>query len=171
MKTHESGVPQMAPQDDDNSDDDSSDIESSTTETAPKKAAKKEKKKVKGKKEKKAKGKPTSAKAVARSLKSVPKSRGRIARTDLTPENATANEMKILKLLYSPKGERKPFTIKEIQKGAFTGSNTSKTRNTLRPLVKFGWLEQVEGINPATKKPYRGTYRLTEKGRKRGLKA
>lgn len=173
MMTNESSVPAMAVEDDEDpgiegeGDDENEIHDEEPAKKEPVKA--KKEKKVKAKKEK-PKGKaPAKAKAEKRSLKSVPAKRGRQARTELTPENATKAEMKILRLVYSPKGERQPFTIKEIQKKAFGGTNTSRTRNTLRPLVKFGWIEQVEGINPETKKPYRGTYRLTEKGRKRGL--
>lgn len=165
MKTDES-VPQLAPDLEDDLEGDSENEIPEAPSGVKHGKSKKEKKIVKEKKVKKTKAK--KGKSVA--LKVV-KPRGRVARAELTPENASKDEMKLLKFLFTAKGERKKATIKELQKEVFGGKNTSKTRNTLRPLVKFGWFKQVTGMNPETKRPYRGTYQLTEKGRKRGLRS
>jgi hypothetical protein len=89
--------------------------------------------------------------------------RGKPERTELKITDMTPEELKILRAVFTPKGDRPSHKINDLQAKCFgkekTGSST--TRNSLRRLVKFGWLEKAD----------RGAYRLTEKGRKRGIKA
>ncbi len=79
---------------------------------------------------------------------------------ELPFDKLNKDEVKIVKSVYAPKGERKAKSIRELQ-ASIGGKDTSPTRNALRRLVRGGWLEKFE----------RGTYRLTEKARKRGVKA
>jgi hypothetical protein len=70
------------------------------------------------------------------------------------------DELKLVKHMYSKSGERKPYSIKDL-KAVVGGKTTLRVRNALRRPVRGGWLEKVD----------RGQYRLTEKGRKRGIGA
>ena len=76
---------------------------------------------------------------------------------NLTAEDLNPNEVKVMKLAMKGEG---PKTIVELAK-AFTGKNkktaNSWTRNSLRRLVRGGFLAKVE----------RGAYRATGKGRRR----
>jgi DNA-binding transcriptional regulator PaaX len=70
------------------------------------------------------------------------------------------DELAVISTLYGKgSGERKPFGLKDLQQKAFKGNGTtSPARNALRRLRRTGWVEAVK----------RGTYRITNKGRKRG---
>jgi hypothetical protein len=69
-------------------------------------------------------------------------------------------EQKIVTAAFSKKGERKAYSIKDLMKVVGVKAS-SPIRNGLRKPVRGGWLEKFD----------RGTYRITEKARKRGLKA
>lgn len=111
---------------------------------------------------KKASVKTKSAKGAKKSAKKAKKATSPQAQTaeaikDLSFDKLNKDEQKIVKAVYTPKGDRKPFTIKELM--AATKLKTSPVRNGLRRPVRGRWLEPVD----------RGTYRLTEAGRKRGI--
>lgn len=110
------------------------------------------------------KGKPSSS---AKPKKTAEKKtegakRGKPARDELKVADMTSDEVKLLRTVFTPKGDRPSHKINDLQAKCFgkEKSGSSTTRNTLRRLVKFGWLEKAD----------RGAYRLTEKGRKRGIK-
>lgn len=103
--------------------------------------------------------------------------RGKPARTELQIADMTSDELKLLRNLYTPKGPRDGKTLHELQKATWPKEKgTSKVRNTLRRLVKFGWLELQEPTKAEAAAHEKdggrlySRYRLTEKGRKRGLK-
>lgn len=80
---------------------------------------------------------------------------------ELPWEKLNDDEKKLLRATFKAKGDREPFAIKTLQGYLTPGKikDTSRTRNALRRLVRGGWYEKYE----------RGTYRWTDKGRKRGL--
>jgi hypothetical protein len=79
---------------------------------------------------------------------------------DLAVDDMNPGEKKVLAFLYSNKGERKAYTLSEITKSCFRKSpGTSWARNALRRLVRGAWAEKYE----------RGTYRITDKARKRNF--
>ena len=87
---------------------------------------------------------------------------------ELGVDKMNKNEVKIVKGIFTKSGERKPHTIKELQ-SLIGGKSTSPARNALRRLVRAGWIEHtILATDDKNKK--RGVYRLTEKGRKRGVK-
>lgn len=125
-----------------------------------------------------------SAKKAAASKKSVATKkpaktgrRGKPERTELKVNEMSADETKLLKALWADKGPREGKPLHELQKQLWPKvKGTSKVRNTLRRLVKFGWLElqeptqqEIAAHEKAGKGRLYSKYRLTEKGRKRGL--
>lgn len=80
------------------------------------------------------------------------------------------DEVKIVKAVFTPSGDRKAKTIRELQSaiGGGKDADTSPARNALRRLVRGGWLEHAA---VSTAKGGKATgYRLTAKAQKRGLK-
>jgi len=121
-------------------------------EKATKKAAKKVAKKV----VKKASTKAAKKAAAPGSAKSPQAQSG--PEMELPFDKMNRVEQKIVRALYSKKGERKPHTIKELMKIVGVKSS-SPIRNGLRRPVRGRWIEKFD----------RGTYRITEAGRKRGI--
>jgi hypothetical protein len=125
--------------------------------------------------------KPPPAKAKAKvKAKSKPKAKASVkakAKSDqgqggspisLDVDRMNKNELKIVKGIFSPKGERPAHTIKTLQSMITKSTkSTSPARNALRRLVRAGWLEKTEIKLAKDKK--RKAYRLTEKARKRGI--
>jgi hypothetical protein len=81
---------------------------------------------------------------------------------ELKVSKMSKDEKKLVTAIYTPKGDRKPHTIRELQTvlGGSLKAPTTPARNALRRLVRAGWFEKAD----------RGSYKLTEKGRKRGIK-
>lgn len=122
------------------------------------------------------KGAPSAkAKAARGKLVKAPRVRGR---TELSIEEMTDAERKLLRTLYTPSGPRVMKALHELQKEIWPKkTGTTMVRNTLRRLVKFGWLEvatptKAELAAHAKAKSGRlySKYQVTEKGRKRGIK-
>lgn len=86
---------------------------------------------------------------------------------ELGVDKMNEGEAKIVKGIFTKKGERKGHTIKELQAFIDSKKDTSPTRNALRRLVRAGWVEKTVIVDAEGKK--KNGYRLTEKGRKRGL--
>jgi len=103
--------------------------------------------------------------------------RGKAPRTELPVAEMNKDERKVLETLYSSSGPREGKALHELQKTCWPKiKGTSKARNTIRRLVKFGWLElqeptkqEIAAHEKAGKGRLYSKYRLTEKGRKRGL--
>jgi hypothetical protein len=103
--------------------------------------------------------------------------RGKPPRTELKFADLSPVELKLIKALWSDKGPREGKPLHELQKQLWPREKgTVKVRNTLRRPVKFGWLELQEPSKQeqaAHEKAGKGRlysrYRITEKGRKRGL--
>jgi hypothetical protein len=79
---------------------------------------------------------------------------------DLGYGDLNDNERKVV-AVFKGKGERKPKTIADLAKECFPSKKFAKAnswvRNSLRRLVRADWLEKME----------RGSYRITDKGRRR----
>lgn len=103
--------------------------------------------------------------------------RGKAPRTELPTAEMNKDERKLLDALWSSSGPREGKPLHELQKTCWPKiKGTSKVRNTIRRLVKFGWLElqeptkqEIAAHEKAGKGRLYSKYRLTEKGRKRGL--
>lgn len=81
---------------------------------------------------------------------------------DVPFEKLNTKECKVIDFLNGKgKGPRNPLKIVELAKGCFPRESKKKgnswTRNSLRRLTCGGWVEKLE----------RGSYRISEKGRKR----
>lgn len=125
-----------------------------------------------------ARAKPAKAVKPAKAAKAKATPRvGKPKRVDLPIAEMTKDERALLRVLYTPTGERVGKAIHELQKQLWPKSKgTSKARNTLRRLVKFQWVES----QPATKaelaahlKAKSGRlyskYQISLQGRKRGI--
>lgn len=122
--------------------------------------------------------KPAKAKPVkAKPAKAKATGRGKAPRTELPAAEMNKDERKLLDALWSSSGPREGKALHELQKTCWPKiKGTSKVRNTIRRLVKFGWLElqeptkqEIAAHEKAGKGRLYSKYRLSEKGRKRGL--
>lgn len=126
--------------------------------------------------------KPAKAKKAAPARKPKAKSAERQrGRTELAFDEMTAHEQALLRALYTPSGPRVAKAIHELQDQLWPkkkkATGTSLVRNTLRRLVKFGWVElatptkaEVAAHKKAKSGRLYSKYLVTEKGRKRGIK-
>lgn len=114
------------------------------------------------KKTAKAKAKKTAKTAAKKTAPSSGQSGPAIA--DLAVDELNDKEMKVMKV-FPLKGDRETFTITDLAKGAWPtntqGKSNSWTRNSLRRLVRGGFIEKLK----------RGSYRISVKGRHRMEKA
>lgn len=127
------------------------------TESAKKPRAKKER--VVKKAAKKNKATKATARKTVKKAKS-PQAQSGEAIKDLSFDKLSKTEQKLVRAVYTPKGEREARSIKELMK-AIGAKNSLPVRNGLRRPVRGRWLEKAD----------RGKYRITEAGRKRGIPA
>jgi hypothetical protein len=109
--------------------------------------------------------------------KAQPAKRGKARRETLPVGEMSKDELKLASALFSSSGPREGKTLHDLQKQLWPKTpGTSKVRNTIRRLVKFGWVEmqehtkqEIAELEKAGKGRLYSKYRITEKGRKRGL--
>ncbi len=135
----------------------------SATPAAPKAKTKKKAKKV-AKKAAAKKTKTVAKKASAKKETTASSGQSGPPITDLSVDKLNDKEMKVMSV-FSLKGERESLTITQLAKGAWPtntqGKSNSWTRNSLRRLVRGGFIEKLK----------RGLYRISIKGRNRMEKA
>lgn len=113
-------------------------------------------------------GKKVTVKKAAKKASAKPAKKAKSAQAqtgeaiELPIAKMNKDELVIVKHCYTPKGDRKEYSIKDL-KAVVRGplGSTLRVRNALRRTVRGGWLEKVG----------RGLYRITEKARKRGIGA
>lgn len=123
---------------------------------------------VKDQKEKKVEKKDKVEKAEKKEKKTPTSGQSAPPIEDLEYAKLNSKEQKVLECVAGDnKGERKQKSLADVAEECFVATQkrgkaqaNSWVRNSLRRLVRGGWLEKVE----------RGTYRITEKGRKRMLR-